>query len=64
MGIEKSVDDRANTLSEAEQMWGRERKHHQKKTKSINPERRKPKGVNLREGKCRGGMTPPPRANS
>jgi len=64
MGVEESVADRADTLSEAEQKLGRERKHHQKKTKSINPERRRPKGKNLREGKCRGGMTPPPRANS
>jgi len=64
MGVEKSVADCANALSEADQKRGREKKHHQRKTKSINPERRKPKGVNLREGKCRGGVTPPPRANS
>jgi len=64
MGVEKSVANRANALSEAEQKRGRERKHHQKKMKSINLERRRPKGINLREGKCRGGMTPPPRANS
>jgi len=38
MGVEKSVADRANALSEAEQKRGKERKHHQKKTKSINPE--------------------------
>jgi len=38
MGIEKSVANRANALSEVEQMRGRERKHHQKKMKSINPE--------------------------
>jgi len=38
MGVEKSVADRAKALSEAEQNRGRERKHHQKKTKSINPE--------------------------
>jgi len=37
MGVEKSVADRANALSEAEQKRGRKRKHHQKKTKSINP---------------------------
>jgi len=37
---------------------------NKKKTKSINPERRRPKVINLREGKCRGGMTPPTRANS
>jgi len=36
-GVEKSVADRANALSEAEQKRGRKRKHHQKKTKSINP---------------------------
>jgi len=29
MGVEKSVADRANALSEAEQKRGRERKHHQ-----------------------------------
>jgi len=63
MGVEKGVADRANALSEAEQKRGRERKHHQKKTKSINPELRKPKGINLRGGECRGGMTPPPRAS-
>jgi len=38
IGVVKSVADRANALSEAEQKPGRERKHHQKKTKSINPE--------------------------
>jgi len=38
MGVEKSVADRANALNEAGQKRGRERKHHQKKTKSINPE--------------------------
>jgi len=38
MGVEESVADRADTLSEVEQKRGRERKHHQKKTKSINPE--------------------------
>ena len=64
MGVEESVADRADALSEAEQNGGRVRKHHQKKTKSINPERRKPKGINLREGEGRGGMTPPPRASS
>ena len=30
MGGEKSVADRANALSEVEQMRGRKRKHHQK----------------------------------
>jgi len=38
MSIEESVADHANPLSEAAQKWGRKRKHHQKKTKSINPE--------------------------
>jgi len=38
MGVEKSVADRGNALSEAEQKRGRKRKHHQKKMKSINPE--------------------------
>jgi len=38
MGVEKSVADRGNALSEAEQKWGRKRKPHQRKTKSINPE--------------------------
>jgi len=37
MGVEESVADRADALSKAEQKWGRERKHHQKKTKTINP---------------------------
>jgi len=64
MGVENSVADRANALSEAEQKRGRKRKHHQKKTKSINRERRKPKGMNLKAGESRGGMTPPPRARS
>jgi len=64
MGVEKSVADHANALSEAEHKRGRKRKYHQKKTKSINPERRKPKGINLKAGECRGGMTPPPRASS
>jgi len=38
MGSEESVADHANALSKLEQKWGRKRKHHQKKTKSINPE--------------------------
>jgi len=38
MGVEKSVAEHADALSEVEQKRGRERKHHQKKTKSINPE--------------------------
>jgi len=38
MGVEESVANCADALSEAEQKWGKERKHHQKKTKSINPE--------------------------
>jgi len=38
MSVEKSLADRTNALSEAEQKQGRKRKNHQKKTKSINPE--------------------------
>jgi len=38
MGGEESVADRANAQSEAEQNRGRKMKHHEKKTKSINPE--------------------------
>jgi len=64
MAVQKSVADRANALSEAEQKRGRKRKHHQKKTKSINPRCRKPKGINLRAGEDKGRCTPPPRANS
>jgi len=64
MGVEKSVADCVNALSEAGPKRGRERKHHQKKMESINPKWRKLKGMNLREGECRGGMTPPPRASS
>jgi len=63
MGIEKSVAERANALSEVEQKLGRKRKHHQKKMKSINPMLRKPKGINLRAGENEGRCTPPPRAN-
>jgi len=44
MGVEKSVADRANALSEAEQKRGRERKHYQKKTKSITQSEESPKG--------------------
>jgi len=44
MGVEKSVADRANALSEAEQKQRRERKHHQKKTKSITQSEESPKG--------------------
>jgi len=61
--VEESIADHANALSEAEQKRGRERKYYQKKTKSINPERREPKGINLRAGKDEGRCTPPPRAN-
>jgi len=38
MGVEESVADRADALSEAEQKLGRKRKYHHKKTKIINPE--------------------------
>ena len=44
MGVEKSVADRANALSKAEQKQGRERKHHQKKTKLITQSEESPKG--------------------
>jgi len=48
MGVEKSVADRANALSEAEQMRGRERKHYQRR-RSPSPrvkkaQRDEPKG--------------------
>jgi len=64
MGVEESVANGADALSKAEQKRGRERKHHQKKTKTINPERRKPKGINLKAGESRAGMTPPAGASS
>jgi len=38
MGVEESVADRADALSEEEQKRGRKRNHHQKKAKSIHPE--------------------------
>jgi len=63
IGVEESVADRANALSEAEQKQGRERKHHQKKAKSMNPERRDPKGINLRARENERRCTPPTRAN-
>jgi len=49
MGLEKSVADRLNALSEAEQKWGKERKHHQKEDeihqpREKNAQRDKPKG--------------------
>jgi len=44
MGVEKSVADRANALSEVEQKPGRERKHHQKKKKTITQREESPKG--------------------
>jgi len=46
MGVEKSVADRANTLSEVDQKRGRKRKHHQKKTKYITQSEEGPKGSN------------------
>jgi len=64
MGVEKSVAVCANALSESEQSGVARGNIIEKKTKSMNPERRKPQGINLREGKCRGGMTAPPRVNS
>jgi len=39
MGVEKSVADRANALSEAEEMRGRERKHHQKRRRNPSTQR-------------------------
>jgi len=52
MGIEKSVADPANALSEAEQKGGRERKHQQKEDKIRQPrekkaQRDKPKGTEV-----------------
>jgi len=44
IGVEKSVADRGSALSEVEQKQGRERKHHQKKTKSITQSDESPKG--------------------
>jgi len=49
MGVENSVADRANALSEAEQKQGSERKHHQKADEIHQPrekkaQRGKPKG--------------------
>jgi len=49
MGLEKSVADRTNALSEAEQKQGRERKHHQKEdeihqARVKKAQRDKPKG--------------------
>jgi len=38
IGVAKGVADRGYAISEAEQKRGRNRKYHQKKTKSINPE--------------------------
>jgi len=63
MGDEESVANCAKALSEAEQKWGRKRKHHQKKTKSINPGGSEPKGINLRAGGDEGRCTLPSRAN-
>jgi len=64
MGGEKRVDDRANALSETEQKWARERKHQQEEDEIQQPREKKAQRDNLRDGKGRGGMTPPPRANS
>jgi len=49
MGVEKSIADRANALSEAEQKRDRERKHQQKEDEIHQPrekkaQRDKPKG--------------------
>jgi len=63
MGVKESVADGANALIQAEQKQGRMRKHHQKTTKSINPETRETKGINLQAGEDKGRCTPTPRAN-
>jgi len=49
IGVEKSVADCANALSEAEQRWGRKRKHDEKEDEIHQPrekkaQRDKPKG--------------------
>jgi len=44
MGVEPGVADHANPLSQAQQKQGRERKHHQKNTKSITQSEESPKG--------------------
>jgi len=49
MGVEKSIGDRPNALSEAEQKQGRERKHQKKEDAIYQPrekkaQRDKPKG--------------------
>jgi len=41
MGVEKSVADRANALSEPEQKRGRERKHDQKEDEIHQPREKK-----------------------
>jgi len=41
MGVEKSVADCANVLSEAEQKWGRGRKHQQKEDEIHQPREKK-----------------------
>ena len=41
MGVEKSVGDSANALSEAEQKRGRERQHHQKEDEIHQPREKK-----------------------
>jgi len=63
IGVEHSVADCPNALSKAEQKRARERKYHQKKMTSINPERREPKGINLRAGEDEGRCTAPRKAN-
>jgi len=52
MGVEKSVADRANALSGAEQKRARERKHQQKEDENHQPrekkaQRDKPKGTEV-----------------
>jgi len=41
MGVEKSVANRVNALSEAEQKRGRERKHEQKEDEIHQPREKK-----------------------
>jgi len=44
MGVEESVADRADALSEADQKRGRERKHHQKRRNPSTQREKGPKG--------------------
>jgi len=44
MGVEESVADRANALSEAEQKQGRKRKHHERRQNPSTQSEEGPKG--------------------